>query len=222
MIVGRGISLKVVFLGDTSVGKSCLAVRFIKNEFFEFQEPTIGAAFLGKTINVNDKRYKFEIWDTAGQERYRSLAPMYYRGAKAAVIVYDITDEDTFKGAKTWVSEIQKKSENCLILLVGNKVDLTMNRKVDIHMVKDFVENNNIIYMESSAKTGLNVDKIFTTIAENIVEEKDQVVIDKVLNIENKGQQARYTQYNNLLFKIISCTICNECCSGGKTKRNLS
>lgn len=196
MIVGRGISLKVVFLGDTSVGKSCLAVRFIKNKFFEFQEPTIGAAFLGKTINVNDKRYKFEIWDTAGQERYRSLAPMYYRGAKAAVIVYDITDEDTFKGAKTWVSEIQKKSENCLILLVGNKVDLTMNRKVDIHMVKDFVENNNIIYMESSAKTGLNVDKIFTTIAENIVEEKDQVVIDKVLNIENKGQQARYTQYN--------------------------
>ena len=111
-------------------------------------------------------------------------------------LVYDITDEDTFKGAKTRVSEIQKKSENCLILLVGNKVDLTMNRKVDIHMVKDFVENNNIIYMESSAKTGLNVDKIFTTIAENIVEEKDQVVIDKVLNIENEGQQARYTQYN--------------------------
>jgi len=196
MIVGRGISLKVVFLGDTSVGKSCLAVRFIKNEFFEFQEPTIGAAFLGKTINVNDKRYKFEIWDTAGQERYRSLAPMYYRGAKAAVIVYDITDEDTFKGAKTWVSEIQKKSENCLILLVGNKVDLTMNRKVDIHMVKDYVEINNIIYIESSAKTGLNVDKIFTTIAENIPEDNEQVAINEVLNIENKEQQARYTQYN--------------------------
>jgi len=196
MIVGRGISLKVVFLGDTSVGKSCLAVRFIKNEFFEFQEPTIGAAFLGKTINVNDKRYKFEIWDTAGQERYRSLAPMYYRGAKAAVIVYDITDEDTFKGAKTWVSEIQKKSENCLILLVGNKVDLTMNRKVDIHMIKDYVEINNIIYIESSAKTGLNVDKIFTTIAENIPEDNEQVAINEVLNIENKEQQARYTQYN--------------------------
>ena len=129
-MIGRGISLKVVFLGDTAVGKSCLAVRFVRNEFFEFQEPTIGAAFLGKTINANDKRYKFEIWDTAGQERYRSLAPMYYRGAKAAVIVYDITDEDTFKGAKTWVSEIKKKGNNCLILLVGNKVDLTNNRKV--------------------------------------------------------------------------------------------
>jgi Ras-related protein Rab-5C len=198
-MIGRGISLKVVFLGDTAVGKSCLAVRFVKNEYFEFQEPTIGAAFLGKTINVNDKRYKFEIWDTAGQERYRSLAPMYYRGAKAAVIVYDITDEDTFKGAKTWVSEIQKKSENCLILLVGNKVDLTMNRKVDIHMVKDYVEINNIIYMESSAKTGLNVDKIFTTIAENIPEDNEQnehEPINEIVNVNNREERARYTQYN--------------------------
>ena len=198
-MIGRGISLKVVFLGDTAVGKSCLAVRFVRNEFFEFQEPTIGAAFLGKNINLNDKRYKFEIWDTAGQERYRSLAPMYYRGAKAAVIVYDITDEDTFKGAKTWVSEIQKKSENCLILLVGNKVDLTMNRKVDIHMVKEYVESNNLIYMESSAKTGLNVDKIFTTIAENIPEDNEQnehEPINEIVNVNNREERARYTQYN--------------------------
>ena len=198
-MIGRGISLKVVFLGDTAVGKSCLAVRFARNEFFEFQEPTIGAAFLGKNINLNDKRYKFEIWDTAGQERYRSLAPMYYRGAKAAVIVYDITDEDTFKGAKTWVSEIQKKSENCLILLVGNKVDLTMNRKVDIHMVKEYVDNNNLIYMESSAKTGLNVDKIFTTIAENIPEDNEQnehEPINEIVNVCNREERARYTQYN--------------------------
>jgi len=198
-MIGRGISLKVVFLGDTAVGKSCLAVRFVRNEFFEFQEPTIGAAFLGKTINANDKRYKFEIWDTAGQERYRSLAPMYYRGAKAAVIVYDITDEDTFKGAKTWVSEIKKKSNNCLILLVGNKVDLTNNRKVDIHMVKEYVESNSLIYIESSAKTGLNVDKIFTTIAENIPEDNEQneqVAINEILNIDHREERARYTQYN--------------------------
>ncbi len=196
MIEGRGISLKVVFLGDTSVGKSCLAVRFIKNEFFEFQEPTIGAAFLGKSINLNNKKYKFEIWDTAGQERYRSLAPMYYRGAKAAVIVYDITDEETFKGAKTWTSEIQKNGKNCLIVLVGNKVDLTNHRKVDIHMVKDYVENNNIIYMESSAKTGLNVDKIFTTIAENIPEDNEHEPINEIVNVNNREERARYTQYN--------------------------
>lgn len=198
-MIGRGLSLKVVFLGDTAVGKSCLAVRFVRNEFFEFQEPTIGAAFLGKNINLNDKRYKFEIWDTAGQERYRSLAPMYYRGAKAAVIVYDITDEDTFKGAKTWVSEIKKKSNNCFILLVGNKVDLTNNRKVDINMVKNYVDDNNIIYMESSAKTGLNVEKIFTTIAENIPEdneEREHEPINEIVNVNNRGERARYTQYD--------------------------
>ena len=198
-MIGRGLSLKVVFLGDTAVGKSCLAVRFVRNEFFEFQEPTIGAAFLGKNINLNDKRYKFEIWDTAGQERYRSLAPMYYRGAKAAVIVYDITDEDTFKGAKTWVSEIKKKSNNCLILLVGNKVDLTNNRKVDINMVKNYVDDNNIIYMESSAKTGLNVEKIFTTIAENIPEdneEREHEPINEIVNVNKREERARYTQYD--------------------------
>lgn len=195
-MIGRGLSLKVVFLGDTAVGKSCLAVRFVRNEFFEFQEPTIGAAFLGKNINLNDKRYKFEIWDTAGQERYRSLAPMYYRGAKAAVIVYDITDEDTFKGAKTWVSEIKKKSNNCFILLVGNKVDLTNNRKVDINMVKNYVDDNNIIYMESSAKTGLNVEKIFTTIAENISEDNEHEPINEIVNVNKREERARYTQYD--------------------------
>ncbi|MEE8478850.1 MAG: GTP-binding protein, partial [Candidatus Neomarinimicrobiota bacterium] len=128
-MTGRGISCKVVFLGDTSVGKSCLAVRFVRNDFFEFQEPTIGAAFLSKTMTYNNKRYKFEIWDTAGQERYRSLAPMYYRGARAAVIVYDITHEDSFKGAKSWIRELKKKTSNCLIILVGNKIDLKEKRK---------------------------------------------------------------------------------------------
>ena len=154
---------------------------------------------MAKKIEIDDKEVRLEIWDTAGQERYRSLAPMYYRGAKAAVIVYDITDEETFKGAKTWISEIQKKDENCLIVLVGNKVDLTNHRKVDIHMVKDYVENNNIIYMESSAKTGLNVDKIFTTIAENIPEDNEQnehEPINEIVNVNNREERARYTQYN--------------------------
>ncbi|MHA2342081.1 MAG: Rab family GTPase [Candidatus Hodarchaeales archaeon] len=196
MIEGRRISLKVVFLGDTSVGKSCLAVRFIKNEFFEFQEPTIGAAFLGKSINLNNKKYKFEIWDTAGQERYRSLAPMYYRGAKAAVIVYDITDEETFKGAKTWTSEIQKNSENCLIVLVGNKVDLIEKRRVNVDDVRDYARDNNIIYMESSAKTGLNVEQIFTNIAHNLPEEPDDIRIHEPLDITIRDEKkSRYTVY---------------------------
>ncbi|CAE7654667.1 Rab5a, partial [Symbiodinium necroappetens] len=86
---------------------SCLVVRFAKGEFYEYQEPTIGAAFMTQTVNLNAEVVKFEIWDTAGQERYKSLAPMYYRGAAAAVIVFDITAKESFEAAKGWVQELQ-------------------------------------------------------------------------------------------------------------------
>ena len=195
-MTGRGISCKVVFLGDTSVGKSCLAVRFVRNDFFEFQEPTIGAAFLGKNITLHDTRYKFEIWDTAGQERYRSLAPMYYRGAKAAVVVYDITNEDTFKGAKSWVKELKTKTTNCIVLLVGNKVDLIENRKVDIDMVDDFAKNHGLIYIETSAKTGEKVDEIFKTIAKNLPKDSEDVQYNESLDIILEGDnKERYNVY---------------------------
>jgi len=195
-MTGRGINCKVVFLGDTSVGKSCLAVRFVRNDFFEFQEPTIGAAFLSKTMTYNNKRYKFEIWDTAGQERYRSLAPMYYRGARAAAVVYDITHEDSFKGAKSWIRELKKKTSNCLILLVGNKIDLIEKRKVNVDDVRDYARDNNIIYMESSAKTGLNVEQIFTNIAHNLPEEPDDIRIHEPLDITIRDEKkSRYTVY---------------------------
>jgi len=195
-MTGRGISCKVVFLGDTSVGKSCLAVRFVRNDFFEFQEPTIGAAFLSKTMTHDNKRYKFEIWDTAGQERYRSLAPMYYRGARAAVIVYDITDEDSFKGAKSWIRELKKKTSNCLIILVGNKIDLKEKRKLNAHDVRDYARDNNIIYMESSAKSGENVDQIFTKIAYNLPEQPDDIGIHEPLDITIRDEKkSRYTVY---------------------------
>ena len=93
----QSLHCKLVLLGDTAVGKSCLVVRFVRDEFFPFQEPTIGAAFLTQTVNVDNVTIKFEIWDTAGQERYRSLAPMYYRGAGAAIVVYDITNRVTIE-----------------------------------------------------------------------------------------------------------------------------
>ena len=109
---------KLVLLGDSAVGKSCLATRFVNDDYHEFQEPTIGAAFLTKEIIVNDKKITFEIWDTAGQERYKSLAPMYYRGASAALIVFDITSRDSFNGAKLWINEIYQKTLNCLILRI--------------------------------------------------------------------------------------------------------
>ena len=197
-MIGRGRSCKVVFLGDTSVGKSCLAVRFVRNDFFEFQEPTIGAAFLAKKFTLNDTCYKFEIWDTAGQERYRSLAPMYYRGAKAAVVVYDITSVDTFKGAKSWIKELKTKTKNCVVLLVGNKVDLIENRKVDIDMVEDFIKNHNLIYLETSAKTGKNVEEIFKTIGKNLPKDSEDVQYNESLDLMLEGDnKERYNVYSS-------------------------
>uniref|UniRef100_A0ABI7YHM0 RAB5C, member RAS oncogene family n=1 Tax=Felis catus TaxID=9685 RepID=A0ABI7YHM0_FELCA len=123
---------KLVLLGESAVGKSSLVLRFVKGQFHEYQESTIGAAFLTQTVCLDDTTVKFEIWDTAGQERYHSLAPMYYRGAQAAIVVYDITNTDTFARAKNWVKELQRQaSPNIVIALAGNKADLASKRAVE-------------------------------------------------------------------------------------------
>mmetsp|Transcript_9560 Transcript_9560/g.10895 ORF Transcript_9560/g.10895 Transcript_9560/m.10895 type:complete len:225 (-) Transcript_9560:280-954(-) len=160
---------KLVLLGDTAVGKSCLVVRFVRDEFFEYQEPTIGAAFLTQTVSLEDTTVKFEIWDTAGQERYRSLAPMYYRGAAAAVVVFDITNKESYTGAQSWVKELQKRGDpNVVIALAGNKADCESERTVDKGEVETYAAENGIIYMETSAKTALNVRELFVGIAQKL------------------------------------------------------
>ncbi|KAG5188116.1 Rab5, rab family GTPase [Tribonema minus] len=167
--MSRVCHFKLVLLGDTAVGKSCLVVRFVRNEFFEFQEPTIGAAFLTQTVGLDDATVKFEIWDTAGQERYRSLAPMYYRGAAAAIVVYDVTNKDSFNGAKSWVKELQRRGDpNVVIALAGNKADLEGRRQVHFEEAHAYAEENGIIHMETSAKSALNVKSIFVEIAKRL------------------------------------------------------
>ena len=159
--MSQTINYKVVFFGDTSVGKSCIAARFVQNQFVEFQEPTIGAAFLSSTVDIDDKKIRFEIWDTAGQERYRSLAPMYYRNANTAVVVYDITNNDSFIGAKIWINELRNKGpDNCLIVLTGNKSDLENKRKVNKNEIQNFVDHNDVIHILTSAKTGQNIKEM--------------------------------------------------------------
>ena len=175
-------SYKLVFLGDSAVGKSCIVSRFIRGEFSEFQEPTIGAAFNTATVDLDDFKVKFEIWDTAGQERYRSLAPMYYRGAKVAIVVFDITCYESYKGAITWVTEIMRKGDpKCVISIIGNKHDLDKKRTVNKQEVENFAESNDIYYNEVSAKTGYNIDNLFRNLARRIpkdlIEKKNETVI---------------------------------------------
>lgn len=160
---------KLVLLGESAVGKSSLVLRFVKGQFHEYQESTIGAAFLTQTVCLDDTAVKFEIWDTAGQERYHSLAPMYYRGAQAAIVVYDLTNRDSFNRAKTWVLELQRQaSPNIVIALAGNKTDLTNKRVVDVAEAENYALENALLFMETSAKTAMNVSEIFLAIANKL------------------------------------------------------
>lgn len=184
---------KLVLLGDSAVGKSCLVVRFVRDEFFEFQEPTIGAAFLTQTVSLENATVKFEIWDTAGQERYRSLAPMYYRGAAAAIVVFDITKKDSYNGAKSWVKELQRRGDpNVVIALAGNKADMEQKRKVQTEEAQQYANDSEIIYMETSAKTSLNVRNLFVEIAKKlpknpVIPERESFPIMKPAAKEKKG-----------------------------------
>jgi small GTP-binding protein len=169
----KPVSFKLVLLGESAVGKSSLVLRFVRGQFFEYQESTIGAAFLTQTVPLGDSIVKFEIWDTAGQERYKSLAPMYYRGAAAAIVVYDITNYDSFLRAKQWVKELQRQGNtNIVIALAGNKADLADKRKVDPSEAQLYAEENGILFMETSAKSALNVNEVFVAIARKLPKDR--------------------------------------------------
>lgn len=164
---------KLVLLGDQGVGKSSLALRFVRGVFHENLEATIGAAFLTHTVNVKDCTVKMDIWDTAGQERYHSLAPMYYRGAAAAIVVYDINIANTFRRALAWVKELrQQNSTSVLIILAGNKVDLAPEKRaVSFEDAQTFAKENGLLFAEVSAKTGFAVNEIFMTLANKLVQQ---------------------------------------------------
>jgi len=177
-------SVKLVLLGEAAVGKSSLVLRFVNDDFQENKEPTIGAAFLTQKCNLATRTIKFEIWDTAGQERFASLAPMYYRNAQSALVVYDITKPSSLTKAKHWVAELQRQaSPGIVIALVGNKLDLAGapqdsnddddaedQRAIPIAEAKAYAEEESLLFYETSAKSGENVQAVFEAIANAIPE----------------------------------------------------
>ncbi|CAM0137982.1 GTP-binding protein of the rab/ypt [Umbelopsis sp. WA50703] len=167
---GKTYQFKLVLLGESAVGKSSLVMRFVKDHFDEYRESTIGAAFLAQTISLDDNTtVKFEIWDTAGQERYKSLAPMYYRNANCAVVVYDITQTASLEKAKAWVNELQRQADpNIVIALAGNKCDLESRRAVETETAQEYADEAGLLFFETSAKSAHNVTQLFTSIAKKM------------------------------------------------------
>eukprot|EP01038_Epipyxis_sp_PR26KG_P006653 gene6653-9134_t len=160
---------KLLLIGDSGVGKSCLLLRFADDTYTESYISTIGVDFKIRTIDLDAKTIKLQIWDTAGQERFRTITSSYYRGAHGIIVVYDTTDLESFNNVKQWLHEIDRyASENVNKLLVGNKSDLTSKRAVSYDQAKEFAESLGIEFIETSAKNSTNVEKAFMMMASQI------------------------------------------------------
>ena len=179
---------KLLLIGNSSVGKSSLLVRFVDDVWEENFVPTIGVDFKLKTLDVNGKKVKLQIWDTAGQERFKNITASYYRGGNGVLVVYDITDRDSFTNLTSWLIEIEKNAnKNVFKLLIGNKNDLESERKVTFNEGKEFADSNGMKFIETSAKTADKVYEAFELLTQEII--KNNLNKDKV--ITNKGTERK-------------------------------
>jgi len=160
---------KLLLIGDSGVGKSCLLLRFSDDTYTDSYISTIGVDFKIRTIELDGKTIKLQIWDTAGQERFRTITSSYYRGAHGIIVVYDCTDVESFNNVKQWLEEIDRYAcENVNKLLVGNKCDLTSKKVVNYQNAKEFADGLGIPFLETSAKNSTNVEQAFMTMASEI------------------------------------------------------
>lgn len=160
---------KYIIIGDTGVGKSCLLLQFTDKRFQPVHDLTIGVEFGARMITIDGRQIKLQIWDTAGQESFRSITRSYYRGAAGALLVYDITRRETFMQLEKWLNEARENaSENMVIMLIGNKVDLDHKRAVTYEEGAEFAKANDLIFLETSAKTAANVEEAFVQTAQSI------------------------------------------------------
>lgn len=157
---------KLVFLGEQSVGKTSLITRFMYDSFDNTYQATIGIDFLSKTMYLEDRTVRLQLWDTAGQERFRSLIPSYIRDSTVAVVVYDITNMNSFQQTSKWIDDVRtERGSDVIIMLVGNKTDLSDKRQVAIDEGEKKARELNVMFIESSAKSGYNVKQLFRRVA---------------------------------------------------------
>eukprot|EP01100_Stratorugosa_tubuloviscum_P008022 TRINITY_DN332_c0_g2_i2.p1 TRINITY_DN332_c0_g2~~TRINITY_DN332_c0_g2_i2.p1 ORF type:complete len:216 (-),score=101.95 TRINITY_DN332_c0_g2_i2:265-912(-) len=153
---------KYIIIGDMGVGKSCLLHQFTENKFIPDSPHTIGVEFGTRIVEVKSKKIKLQIWDTAGQERFRAVTRSYYRGAAGALLVYDITRRATYNHLTSWLTDARNLTNpNTVIMLIGNKKDMSGQRDVTYEEASAFAEENGLIFLETSAKTGENVEEAF-------------------------------------------------------------
>ncbi|XP_067394802.1 ras-related protein Rab-6B isoform X1 [Emydura macquarii macquarii] len=176
---------KLVFLGEQSVGKTSLITRFMYDSFDNTYQATIGIDFLSKTMYLEDRTVRLQLWDTAGQERFRSLIPSYIRDSTVAVVVYDITNLNSFQQTSKWIDDVRtERGSDVIIMLVGNKTDLADKRQITIEEGEQRAKELSVMFIETSAKTGYNVKQLFRRVAsalpgmESVQEKSKEGMID--------------------------------------------
>ena len=193
---------KVVLVGDSFVGKTNMMSKYLKNEFHEDSKATVGVEFGSKQFLVDGHPIKAQIWDTAGTERYKAITSAYYKGAKGAFVVYDITKKDTFKSVDKWVSDLTSAaSQNIIIMVVGNKNDLEEQRQISKEEGENKARELNVAFLETSALTGDNLDKAFEIMMNEMYnknkeaiesgENQDGIESGKEVNLTNKNSNKK-------------------------------
>ena len=174
------ISIKILLIGDSFVGKTSLLLKYCEGQFPEAHMATIGVEFKDKIVNVGKWKVRLQIWDTSGQERFRSITQNFYRNADGILFVYDITNRESFSHIKDWLLDSQVEDSDIKRILIGNKKDLEDKRAIEIEKMNSFSEGKKMKCFETSAKTGENVETIFKEIASLILENKtDEEILDQ-------------------------------------------
>eukprot|EP01012_Entosiphon_sulcatum_P040229 TRINITY_DN53870_c0_g1_i1.p1 TRINITY_DN53870_c0_g1~~TRINITY_DN53870_c0_g1_i1.p1 ORF type:complete len:217 (+),score=30.77 TRINITY_DN53870_c0_g1_i1:37-651(+) len=170
---------KYIIIGDSGVGKSCLLLQFTDKRFEPVHDLTIGVEFGARMVTIDSKQIKLQIWDTAGQESFRSITRSYYRGASGALLVYDVTRRETFDHILSWLEDAKQNSNtNMTIMLIGNKSDLEGKRQVSTEEGQAFASEHGLVFLETSAKTALNVDEAFIRTANMIYDKIQKGLVD--------------------------------------------
>ena len=174
--------IKFIIIGDAAVGKSNLLVRYTSGQFKEEYQLTIGVEFGSNNVIIGDNTYRIQIWDTAGQENFRSITRSYYKNTACAIIVYEISNKKSFENISSWIEECKNTApKSILMVLVGNKCDLEDNREVTEEEGREFAEKNGMLFFETSAKTGKNVEELFKQSVKVI----DQKIKENYYDLEN-------------------------------------
>lgn len=182
---------KVIIVGAGKVGKTSLTIRFAEDRFRESYLPTLGVDFLTKNLKIGQKNIKLQLWDTGGQEFVISLLPFYYTGAHGGVLVYDITNRNSFNSLDYWLKQIRQNAGDIPLMLAGNKIDILDQRKVTEEEGRAFAESRNLLYLETSAKTGISVPDLFDNLVQVIMKKEEKKT--KSAKTEEKEDEGEFS-----------------------------